>query len=153
MSTPEVPPQIWEMMQQRLGYSDEEIALFAEDPRNARVMAVAPRMMTHTIVFEVVASCGCNSQHGLGDRIYYSGDGNLLTRLAPSKVCAFLLPIMGQMIYGIHELWYAGVDPNELAFKRAGCFDVGVKCGGWGRVVVQARVMEREAAQKLAAGG
>ncbi len=152
MSTPEVPAQIWEMIQQRLGYSDEELAQFKSNPRNALVMNTAPQMMTHTIVFEVVESCGCNSQHQVGSRFFFSGDGNLLTRMAPSKVCAFLLPLMGQMIYGIHELWYAGVDPNELAFKRAGCFDVGVQCGGWGRVIVEARVMDRDAAKELAAG-
>lgn len=151
MSKVEVDQAIWDMMKQRLGYSDEELALFQGDPRNTRVLTIAPDMMSKTIVFEVVKSCGCNSQHQQGHRFFFSGDGNLLTKMAPSKVCAFLLPNMCQMIYGMHELWYAGIDPNELTFKRAGCFDVGVHCGGWGNVVVEGRVLDREAAAKLAA--
>jgi len=152
MTTSQVPDQIWEMIQNRLRYSDEELALFKKEPRNTQVLTTAPDMLSKTIVFEVVESRGCNSQHQVGTRFFFSGDGNLLTRMAPSKTCGFLLPVMGQIIYGLHELWYAGVDPNELAFKRAGCFDVGVQCGGWGRVVVEARVLDRQEAAQLAAG-
>ena len=150
MSTNEVPEQVWALMKSRLGYNDEELELFKSDPRNAKVLSIAPEMMNKTIVFQVVRSCGCNSQHHSGDRFFFTGDGNLITKMAPSKVCAFLLPIMGQMIYGIHELWYAGVDPNKLTFKRGGCFDVGVKCGGWGNVVIEACVMDRDEAAALA---
>jgi hypothetical protein len=39
---------------------------------------------------------------------------------------------------------YAGVDPNKMVFKRCGCTDVGVQCGGWGRIVMEARVEERQ---------
>jgi hypothetical protein len=73
--------------------------------------------------------------------------------MSPSKVCGFVLPVMGQMLYAIHELWYAGMDPNRMCFKRGGCFDVGVQCGGWGNIVIEARVMDREEAKKLHAGG
>ncbi len=147
--TNKVPEQVWAMMQAHLGYTDEELELFKADPRNARVMAEAPRMRQRTIVFEVVESTGCNSQHVAGTCFYFTGDGNLISSMAPKRACAFILPVMTQMIFTIHELWYAGADANTMCFKRAGCFDVGVNCGGWGRVVVQARVMEREAARAL----
>lgn len=145
-TTPSFPDEAWAMVGRHLGYSDEELALFRADPRNARVLASAMDMRQKTIVFEVVESTGCNSQHVPGTRFYFSGDGNLLTRLAPSKVCAFLLPVMSQAIFGLQELWYAGVDPNSMAFRRAGCFDVGVRCGGWGRCIVEVRVLPRESA-------
>ena len=48
------------------------------------------------------------------------------------------------MIFAANELFYAGVDPNEMRFKRAGCFDVGVQCGGWGRVVLELSVADRK---------
>jgi hypothetical protein len=41
------------------------------------------------------------------------------------------------------ELLYAGIDPNEMRFKRFGCVDVGIKCGGWGHVVMELSVEER----------
>jgi len=140
---------MWPLIQQHLGYDDEEMARFRADPRNAKVLAVAPEMRRKTIVFEVVKSHGCNSQHQVGTRFFYTGDGNLITRLAPKRVCAYALPVMTHTIFALHELWYAGVDPNEACFRRASCFDVGIGCGGWGNVVVEAKVMDREEAEKL----
>jgi hypothetical protein len=35
------------------------------------------------------------------------------------------------------ELLLSGVDPNEMKFNRTNCVDVGLECGGWGRVVVE----------------
>jgi hypothetical protein len=149
MTTERIPEEVWGLMKDHLGYSDEEIQAFRKDPRNRKVMAVAQDMRDKTIVFEVIESQGCNSQHGVGTRFYFTGDGNLISKMAPSRVCAYALPIMTQAIYGMQELWYAGVDPNELCFKRAGCFDVGIRCGGWGHIVVEARLMDREKAKEL----
>ncbi len=144
-----IPEPLWQHMQQHLGYSDEEMALFRGDPRNSQVLACSRTMLDSTIVFEVVESNGCNGGHDVGTRIYFSGEGNLLTKMAPSQVCAFALPIMTQMIFGMQELWYAGADPNRLCFRRAGCFDVGVRCGGWGHIVIEGRVMNRQEALDL----
>jgi len=47
-------------------------------------------------------------------------------------------------IFAAKEFLYAGIDPNEIRFKRAGCFDVGIECEGWGRVVMEIRVEDRE---------
>jgi hypothetical protein len=35
---------------------------------------------------------------------------------------------------------YADADPNEMRFKHAACFDVGLECGGWGRIVLEIKV-------------
>jgi uncharacterized repeat protein (TIGR04076 family) len=149
MTSVEIPDQMWALIQQHLGYDDEEMALFRADPRNAKVLAAAPEMRRKTIVFEVVKSQGCNSQHQVGTRFFFTGDGNLITSMAPKRICAFALPVMTQIIFTMQDLWYAGVDPNEACFRRASCFDVGVRCGGWGNVVVEAKVMDREEAKKL----
>jgi len=153
MNHEKLPDQVWDLMKSHLGYSDEELELFKKNPRNARVMATALDMRQKTIVFEVVESHGCNSRHAVGTRFYFSGDGNLLTKMAPSMVCAYAMPIMSQAIFGIQELWYAGVDPNALCFRRAGCFDVGIRCGGWGHIVLEVKVMDRQAATELHAAG
>ncbi len=148
----EIPEGLWQHLQQHLGYSGEEMELFRNNPRNRQVLACGQKMLSSTIVFEVVESHGCNGGHTVGTRFFFSGEGNLLTRMAPSRVCAFALPIMTQMIFGMQELWYAGADPNQLCFKRAGCFDVGVRCGGWGHIVIEAQVIERQQALELYQG-
>ncbi len=51
---------------------------------------------------------------------------------------------MASLIFTSNELFYAGVDPNEMRFKRTGCFDVGVQCGGWGHVVLELKMEDRK---------
>jgi uncharacterized repeat protein (TIGR04076 family) len=134
---------VWTFFQQHLGYSDEEMALFRANPRNADVLEKAPALMQKTIVAEVVEAHGCNSQHRVGDRFVFDGAGNLLTHKCPRRICIYALQGLSGFIFAANELAYAGVDPNALRFRRTGCFDVGVKCGGWGRVVMEVRVEDR----------
>ncbi len=138
-----IPENVWGAIQTHLGYSDEELAAFRKNPKNEHILKCAPELMNKTIVMEVVESNGCNTQHKVGDKIYFDGAGNLLTRPSPKKVCIYLLNAATGMIFAANELFYAGVDPNEMRFNRAGCFDVGVKCGGWGRVVLECSVVDR----------
>lgn len=139
-----VDESIWKLFQQHVGYTDEEIKKFRENPRNEDVLSKAPALMNKTIVVEVIKSCGCNSQHKVGDKFYFDGAGNLLTKLCPKRICIYALSSIAMGIFAMNELFYAGVDPNEMRFKRAGCFDVGVQCGGWGHIVMELRTEERK---------
>lgn len=138
-----VDESVWTYMQAHLGYNDEEMKVFRENPRNADILSKAIDLMGKTIVFEVVKSHGCNSQHNVGDKFYFDGAGNLLTKLNPQKICVYALSAMAKLVYGANELFYAGVDPNELRFKRVSCFDVGVQCGGWGNIALEIQVVDR----------
>ncbi len=71
-----------------------------ENPGNEDVLARAPALMKETIVMEVVKSHGCNSQHKVGDRFYFDGAGNLLTRLCPKRICVYALSAMDKGIPG-----------------------------------------------------
>ncbi len=135
-----------EIYKNHFGYDDEEVRTFMESPRNQDVLAKGAALMEKTIVVEVVESHGCNSQHKVGDKIYFDGAGNLLTKLCPRKICIYALAPMDKMVFAANELFYAGVDPNEMRFKRSGCFDVGLKCGGWGHIVMEVKVQDRERA-------
>lgn len=133
----------WKVMKDRLGYTDEEMKIFRENPRNDDVISKAPELVNKTIVIEVVASNGCNSEHKVGDKFYYDGAGNLLTSRCPKKICVYALSATATMIFTAGELFLAGVDPNEMRFRRAACFDVGVQCGGWGRIALELSVKNR----------
>jgi len=139
----EVDESVWQFMKKHLGYNDEEMKKFRGNPRNADVLAKAPELLDKTIVVEVVESRGCNSQHKVGDKFIFDGAGNLLTKKNLKRICIYALAPLAQAIFAINELIYAGVDPN-IRFKRAGCFDVGVGCGGWGHIVMEIRVEKRK---------
>ena len=139
-----VDESVWDFFQKHVGYTDEEMKEFRENPRNEDVLSKGRALMNKTIVVEVVKSHGCNSQHKEGDKFYFDGAGNLITKLCPKRVCIYALSSVTMGIFASNELFYAGVDPNEMRFKRFGCFDVGVKCGGWGNIVMEIRVEDRK---------
>ena len=120
-----------------LGYTDEEMKVWLENPRNHEAVLKAPALLQKTIVIEVVESHGCSSLHKIGQKFYFDGPGNLLTSINPKRICIYALSQMERLIFGAQELFYAGIDPNEMRIKRGGCFDIGLKCGGWGRIVFE----------------
>ena len=139
----QVDDRVWPVMKKRWGYSDAEIQTFRNNPRNEDVLSKASILMEKVIILDVVESHGCNSRHRVGDKFYLDGAGNLLTELSPKKICIFSLGYIMMMIFTISEMLYAGVDPNTMRFKRTNCFDVGLQCGGWGRIVLELSVTDR----------
>lgn len=136
----EISEATWRFFQRHLGYDDEQMAEFRANPRNVEVVAAGRTLVQRTIVAEVVEAEGCNSQHKVGDRFIFDGLGNLLASKNPERICMGALTPLYPLGFAMGELHYAGVDPNALRFNRANCVDVGVKCGGWGRVVMEVRV-------------
>lgn len=140
----DVNEETWKFMQQHLGYTDEELEIFRSNPKNVDIMSKAPELMNKTIIAEVVASHGCASQHKVGDRFYFDGAGNLITKLNPKRICVHALSVLSGPMVVVNELFYAGVDPNEMRLNRVGCFDVGIQCGGWGHIAMEVKVEERK---------
>jgi len=77
----------WEIIKKRLGYNDEEMKRFRENPRNEDILSKVPVIVNKTFVVEVVGSRGCNSQHKIGDKFHFDSAGNLLT----NQESAFML--------------------------------------------------------------
>jgi hypothetical protein len=71
--------------------------------------------------------------------IYFRNEWQLSPEYA-KRICIYALHAITPQVFTVNELLYAGVDPNEMRFKRAACFDVGLECGGWGRIVMEIRV-------------
>ncbi len=124
-------------------YTDEEFKEFINNSRNQDVLSKVTELLNKTIVIEVIEAKGCNSQHKKGDKLYLDGSGNLLTKLCPKKICVYALGQIDRLVYAAHELIYAGIDPNEMRFKRVSCLDIGLECGGWGNVLMEFSMVER----------
>jgi uncharacterized repeat protein (TIGR04076 family) len=134
----------WTLFQNHLGYSDEEMKKFREDPKNEEVLLKAPGLMSKTIVAEVIESHGCNSQHKVGDKFFLDGAGNVISKLCPSRMCIHALSALPPAVHGLNELYYAGADTGKMLFNKTGCPDVGVQCGGWGHIVMEIRMEDRK---------
>jgi uncharacterized repeat protein (TIGR04076 family) len=136
----------WGLAKRRLGYSNEEMEIFKANPKNESILDKGRALLEKEIVVEVVSSKGCNSQHKEGDRIFFDGAGNLLAERSPPKICIFALHAITPLVYAANELFYAGVDPNIMKFRRASCIDVGVQCGGWGQITLEISMQDKKEA-------
>jgi uncharacterized repeat protein (TIGR04076 family) len=136
----------WRYIKTHLGYNDEQMEQFKKNPQNSEFLNKAPHLMGKTVVAEVVESHGCNSRHAVGDRFYFDGFGNLLADKGPGKICLYALNAVVPQIFAVTEFLLAGADPNTMRFNRAACFDVGVQCGGFGRIVLEVKVLARDRA-------
>lgn len=136
--------EILNFMKSHLGYTDDEMKMFMENPKNLEVLKRAPNLMNKTILIEVVESHGCNTQHKVGETFYFDGFGNLLTKLCPKRICMSALGAAEKLIYAANTLMLADQNPNEMLFDRVGCSDVGLKCGGWGKIVMEIKVTDRK---------
>lgn len=138
-----IDESVWRFMQQRLGYSDEELETFKANPRNQKVMLAGPALARKTVVVEVVESHGCNIEHKVGDRFYFAAEGFMLAHKGPKKICPFLMGAFARLVWVVQERIYEGLDPTPM-FNYGQCEDVGLHCGGWGRVVLRAEVKDRD---------
>jgi len=139
-----IDESVWSFFQKHLGYTDEEMVKFKEDPRNEDILSKGVGLMNKTFVIEVVESRGCNSGHKVGEKFYLDGAGNLISKLCPKRMCIFAVSAVPPGIHAATELFYAGADPNEMRFKRVGCSDVGLECGGWGHISMEIRMEDRK---------
>jgi hypothetical protein len=135
--------QLANIIRKRLALDDKEFKPIDENPKFQRLFENALTASKYRLVAEVVESKGCHSGHITGQKIFFDSSGNLLSREAPERVCAFLMPNLVLIINAFFENLMNGRPPNEVMFNRTGCFDVGHACGGWGHVVLEVRAEPR----------
>lgn len=134
---------VFSFMQKRLGYTDDELTQFKKMPRNLKILEKAGELVNKTVIFEVVQSRGCNIEHKIGDQFIFSAEGYMLAHKCPKKICPYIMPAMSRLMWVIQERIYESLEPKPY-FYRAHCEDVGIDCGGWGRVVIEAKIVDRQ---------
>lgn len=139
-----IDDRAFKIIGKRFGYNQDELETFKKSEKNRDLICRAKEFNNKLFILEVVESKGCNSNHKVGDKFYFDYAGNILTKMCPPKICGYSLNSAMMMIFTANEMLFAGVDPNVIRFKRASCFDVGIECGGWGRIVLELKVEERE---------
>jgi hypothetical protein len=136
--------RLFKIMKKRLKYDDNDFALFSERAANREVLGRIKEISQTRIIAEIISARGCNSQHEAGQKFFFDGAGNLLSETLPRKTCIFLLANLQPAFIAIHELIYAGINPEDikLRFPRVGCLDVGVENCGWGKVISEVSVQK-----------
>ncbi len=131
--------RFWQTFQEITSYSDEDLARFKANPTFMQMMKT-PTFRTHRIVIEVIQSHGCVCGHKVGQRLVLTGNGALISAECPPIMCVGFVSQFNVTVAALFERFAAGLDPNGLCADTIGCIDVGLDCGGWGRVVARVRV-------------
>ena len=141
----QINEDIWEAVQQRLGYTGDELEAFKRQPFSQKILrdrTIAELLRTN-VIFEVVESHSCNIGHKVGDKFFFNAEGYMLAHKCPEKICPFIMPVMTRMMWLVMERIYEGVDPRPT-FYFGHCDDVGLKCGGMGQVLLETKIVQDE---------
>ena len=137
----QVDEGILKAVQQRVGYTDAQLEIFKKHPFANKILKpdAIQRVLTTNVVFEVVESHSCNIGHKVGDRFFFNAEGYMLAHKCPEKICPFIMPVMTRMMWLVMERCYEGLDPRPT-FYFGDCDDVGVECGGMGKVRLETKI-------------
>ncbi len=130
---------------QRVGYTETEIEHFHQGGHRTRhVKRLAEAAPLYSIEAEVVEARHCNAGHEVGQKLIMDVDGNLITKLCPKKTCVYLISQLTIPVALINERLSEEHDPNDFHFMRyVRCPDVGVRCLGYGEVMVRVQANPR----------
>ncbi len=92
------------------------------------------------IVAEVIESQGCHARHTVGQKFVMDGNGQLITRECPEKMCLFALAALESPVNQIYERFIAHSDPTNERTAVVQCSDVGLDKGGWGKILMKISV-------------
>ncbi len=126
-----------------LGYTDAQWDTWKKNPRNLKVSENIEEVLKYKVVAEVTSAYGCVAGHKVGDRIVFCGDGTLLCKENPDRICCGLLGPLNTFVWTVCDKMWIGEDPTKIAFNHVHCVDVGLDNGGWGEVVVDVKVEKR----------
>jgi hypothetical protein len=138
--------KVLERFGDRVGYSAADLEHFSDgDVRVRHLKRLAEAAAHYSIVAEVVESKHCNSRYKVGDRFVLDVDGNFISKLCPKRMCVYLTSQLIVPVAIINERLSEGLDPNAFHFMhRLTCLDIGVECEGYGRVMLQVKVVPRD---------
>ena len=142
MGQNQVDEAIFLAVQKRVGYTDEQLQIFKSHafPHKILQTKVIEDLLLTTVIFEVVESHNCNIQHKVGDKFYFNTEGYMITNKCPDRICPFIMPYFSRMMWLIMERIYEGQDPLPT-FTFGHCDDVGVECGGMGKIRVEIKTV------------
>jgi uncharacterized repeat protein (TIGR04076 family) len=129
-----------QLAKETLGYNDDQWKIWMKNPRNLKVLERFEDFQKYKLVAEVTSVYGCAAGHKVGDRIVFAGDGTLLCKENPEKICVGLLSPIAPFAGAVLDKISSGEDPTRIAFNKVHCVDVGVEHGGWGEAIVELKV-------------
>jgi uncharacterized repeat protein (TIGR04076 family) len=125
----------WQKLQEYLGYTDEELAIFRSYPKHVKSVESTPELTKNKTVIEVIESHNCGAGYKVGDKFVVGADACLVLDECAPKLCIGALAACKELV---DKMWQAFYDDRTEVFQdTVRCPDVGVHRGGWGEVTMK----------------
>lgn len=130
-----VTPELMKYAKERLGASEEQLKNFTDT--QWRILKATPLRHQYRMVAEVISVFdSCTAQHKVGQKYVCSASGYLLPEeCTVTQLCLWAMPPLLNFIYVVYDRLSEGLDPTPRGYDRMQCYDCGLDCGGFGRVV------------------
>lgn len=132
--------KLWKRFQEHMQYTDEQMKIFRADPMKVKMVTESPAFVKCRIIAEVIESNGCHAQHKVGQKIVMDGNGQLITKECPDKMCLFALAALQPSVNAIYERFINHADPKHERSHVVQCSDIGLEKGGWGKILMKVYV-------------
>jgi len=152
LGSAQIQEAVWQSVQSIMGYSDKEMEIFQNQPRTKKIVSRFENLIKVPVIIEVKKSHGCIAGHKIGDFYIFPRGGFMDTKNSSPQLCPFLMPPMTRIMWILQERVWEGLEPLPL-YAAGQCDDVGLDCNGWGRVVVEARIMKSAELKSLVKEG
>ena len=132
----------WKILQERAGFTDEELAIHRSFPENVKAKEESPLLAKNHVVIEVIEAKHCIAGYKKGDTFRVDASGCLIKNECPPVLCTGAIFAFKPLV---HYAWQAFFDGcTQIFHNTIKCPDVGVHCGGTGQIIMRAHAVKRE---------
>jgi uncharacterized repeat protein (TIGR04076 family) len=125
----------WKKVQERLGFTDDELTLFKSSPAHVKAVERARPFAVMRMVIEVLEARNCAAGYRSGDKFVVDSEGMLVAEQCPAKLCVGAIYAFKKLV---DRMWQAFFDDStEVLHNTVHCPDVGVHDGGAGMVTMR----------------
>jgi len=131
------PEKIWNLFQQHMGYTDEELKVFRSDPEKVKIVTQTTDFLKCRFIAEVVESENCHAGHKAGDKFVMTAGGVLISEACPQRMCMFALGPVSNILPALYDRILTRSDPDYKRSHLVQCTDIGIDKGGWGKILMK----------------
>jgi uncharacterized repeat protein (TIGR04076 family) len=136
----------WKRVQEHLGFTDEEMAIYRSYPNHVKAMESTPLFGTHKIMIEVIEAHNCVAGYQVGDKFVVDAEGCLIPEECPSRLCVAAIFAFKPLV---DRIWQAFFNNNtDILLDTVHCPDVGVRRGGAGEVTMRAYAVSKDTVKR-----
>jgi uncharacterized repeat protein (TIGR04076 family) len=133
----------WKKLQAKLGYTDEELAIFRSNPKHAKIVENPSTFGKYMFIAEIIECHNCGAGHKVGDKFVFTDNMELLRDECPKQMCYSALTSLERNLFCLWERLASDLSV-ELFYDEAHCTDVGVRRGGFGEVRMRVYAVPRD---------